>query len=83
MKSTIDRSGRIVIPKEIRELVGLKPGVELKVEYWNGNVLIEPVSKIKLVRKGSLLVAKVQGRVPKLTLEETNRILRGVRDRRL
>ena len=37
MKCTIDRSGRLVIPKAIRELAGYTPGVELSIEYRDGN----------------------------------------------
>ena len=82
MKTTIDRAGRLVIPKQIRDLVGLKPGVDLDIDYRHGAIVIEPISKAKLVRKGSLLTSTVPG-APKLTLKETNRILRLVRDRRL
>ena len=82
MKTTIDRAGRLVIPKPIRELAGLKPGVELKVDYRDGNVVIEPVSKVKLVRKGSFLVATFPG-APKLSFEEINRVIRGVREGRI
>ena len=78
MKCTIDRAGRFVIPKEIRELAGLKPGVELDVGYRNGVVIIEPVSKAKLVRRGSLLTSTVPG-APKMSLEMSNRLIRRVR----
>lgn len=79
MKTTIDKAGRIVIPKQIREMAGFGPGVELKVGYEYGNVVIEPVSKVKLVRKGSLLVSRVPG-ARKMTLEESNRLIRRFRD---
>ena len=83
MQATIDRAGRLVIPKEIRERAGLKPGLKLEVEYRDGKVEIEPVRKrIKLVRKGSLLVATAPG-APPFTHEQFNQILRDVRDRRL
>ena len=82
MKTTIDRAGRLVIPKEIRELAGLKAGVELNIDYKNGAIFIEPVCKVKLVRKGSLLVGTVPG-APKMTLEESNRLIRRLREGRL
>ena len=33
MRTTIDRAGRVVIPKPLRESAGLRPGTELSVEY--------------------------------------------------
>ena len=78
MKCTIDRAGRFVIPKEIRELAGLKAGVELEVDYRNGVVVIEPVYKAKLVRKGSLLTSRVPG-APKMSLELSNLMIRRLR----
>lgn len=85
MKTTIDKAGRFVIPKEIRELAGLTPGVELEVDYRYGQIVIEPVCRVKLVRKGSFLVGRVVGRPrpKKLTIEETNRMIRRLRDGRL
>ena len=44
MKSTIDRAGRVVIPKAIREAAGLKPGSALTIAYRDGQVVIEPKS---------------------------------------
>ena len=82
MKVTIDRAGRFVIPKPIRDLAGLRPGVELDVDYRRGVVIVEPISKVKLVRKGSLLVSRVPG-ARKMTLEESNRLIRRLREGRL
>jgi AbrB family looped-hinge helix DNA binding protein len=44
MKSIIDRAGRVVIPKAIREAAGLKPGSALTIAYRDGQVVIEPKS---------------------------------------
>jgi AbrB family looped-hinge helix DNA binding protein len=83
MTSTIDRAGRVVIPKLIREAAGLKPGSPLKIEYRDGRVEIERKSpKVRLVRKGSVLVASVPG-APKVSVEETNEWIRKARDREI
>ena len=79
MKTTIDRAGRLVVPKAVREAAGLQPGVELNIDYQNGAIFIEPVSKVKLVRKGSLLVGTVPG-APKMSLEMSNRLIRRLRN---
>ena len=41
MKTTIDGAGRLVIPKQIREQVGLKPGMPLDIRVDNGVIEIE------------------------------------------
>jgi AbrB family looped-hinge helix DNA binding protein len=83
MKSTIDRAGRVVIPKIIREAAGLKPGSPLKIEYRDGRVEIERKSpKPRLVKKGPVLVATVPG-VPKVSVDEANEWLRQSRDREI
>lgn len=83
MKSTIDGAGRVVIPKAIREAAGLKPGTPLVIEYRNGRVEIERKSpKVRLVRKGGVLVASIPG-APKMSVEETNQWIRKSRDREI
>jgi AbrB family looped-hinge helix DNA binding protein len=81
MKSTIDRAGRVVIPKPIREAAGFKPGSPLKIEYRDGKVEIERKSPpVRLVRKGGVLVASIPG-VPKMSVEQANEWIRKSRDR--
>ncbi len=81
MNSTIDRAGRVVIPKAIREAAGLKPGCSLKIEYRDGRVEIEPKSaKLRLVKKGTVLVATISG-APKMSVEEANEWIRKSCDR--
>lgn len=83
MEATIDAAGRVVIPKSIREAAGLKPGSPLKIEYREGRIEIERKSpKVRLVKKGGLLVASVPG-ARKVSLEETNEWIRKARDREL
>ena len=47
MKSTVDRFGRVVIPKEIRDRLGLKPGAEIDIGD-NGNEIIVKPWRMKL-----------------------------------
>ena len=80
MKTTIDASGRLVIPKEIRREAGLTSGVPLEVRFREGRIEIEPASlPVRLVRKGRLLVAVPQKDVSTLkgeTVERTRMKLR-------
>jgi AbrB family looped-hinge helix DNA binding protein len=87
MITTMDVAGRLVIPKEIRERAGLKPGQPLEIRCHNSRVEIEPAPmKVKLVRKGRLLVAMPKRPVDPLTsevVEETRRAIhkeRGILD---
>lgn len=74
MKTTIDRAGRLVIPKQVRREAGLKPGMPLDVRWRDGRIEIEPEPlPVKLTRKGRLLVAVPQGAATPLTAETVER----------
>ena len=83
MKTTIDRAGRLVIPKEVRREAGLQPGMPLEVRCREGRIEIEPAPlSVRLVRKGRLLVAEPRARVDKLTTETVARTAAVVRRER-
>lgn len=57
MHSTLDKFGRVVIPKPVRDALHLTPGTALSVEGRNGEVVLKPRSEAPaLKRKGGLLV---------------------------
>jgi AbrB family looped-hinge helix DNA binding protein len=86
MKTTIDSAGRLVIPKEIRQQSGIKPGTPLEIRLREGCIEIEPAPlRIRLERRGRLLVAVPHERVPSLTadiVEETRNKLQRERGSR-
>jgi AbrB family looped-hinge helix DNA binding protein len=43
MRVTIDKAGRLVIPKQLRDEVGLRPG-EVDVSAYGTGLRVEPVS---------------------------------------
>ena len=43
MKTILDRFGRVVVPKEIRDRLGLKPGTEIEIDEHGNEVLLKPV----------------------------------------
>jgi len=43
MKAALDRFGRVIIPKKIREHLGLDAGKMLSIEENEGAVLLKPV----------------------------------------
>jgi AbrB family looped-hinge helix DNA binding protein len=82
MKTTIDRAGRLVVPKKIREAAGILPGSELTIRVTDGRIEIEPAPlDVQLVKKGSLTVALPRKRVPPLARETVGRTLAGLRRR--
>jgi AbrB family looped-hinge helix DNA binding protein len=58
----IDPAGRIVLPKNIRRQLGLKPGDLLRVSRHGVGVLLVPHKEISgLVKKGKALVFSTAG----------------------
>ena len=43
MEATIDKFGRIVIPKEIRDDFDLKPGSQIRIEESEQAIILKPV----------------------------------------
>jgi AbrB family looped-hinge helix DNA binding protein len=60
MRTTIDKAGRVVIPRALREQVGLAAG-EVEVSVDGAGVRIEPVAGEGLVEVGGRLVIPASG----------------------
>jgi AbrB family looped-hinge helix DNA binding protein len=76
MRTAIDRSGRVVIPKRLRAAVGLENGGEVEIEVRDGRIEIEPISVPKrLVERDGKLVIVAEGDVPPVTTEEVRALL--------
>jgi AbrB family looped-hinge helix DNA binding protein len=43
MRATIDKAGRLVIPKRLRDEVGLRPG-EVEVSAYGAGLRVEPIA---------------------------------------
>ena len=56
MKTTIDRAGRLVIPRGLRAQVGLADGGEVHVVVQGAAILIEPRVGLDLQAEGAYLV---------------------------
>jgi AbrB family looped-hinge helix DNA binding protein len=56
--TTIDRVGRLVIPKEIRDEAGIEPGMPLEVTCREGRIEIAPRRRpVRIEKRGRLQVA--------------------------
>ena len=61
MKTTIDKAGRLVIPRQLRERVGLAGGGEVEVSLDGAAIRIEPVAESALREQDGLLVIPAAG----------------------
>ena len=43
MRTTIDGAGRIVVPKKLRDRLGLVPGTEIEIDEEGSGLRVEPV----------------------------------------
>lgn len=73
----IDRAGRLVIPKPIREQLGLEAGAELEMEQSGDRIALIPVRATgPLTKEHGVWVWRTGER---LTAAETNSVLEQVR----
>jgi len=61
VKTTVDRFGRIVVPKELRDRHGLLPGSEVEIEDSAETITLRLVSDLPgLIEKEGILVFRGQ-----------------------
>jgi AbrB family looped-hinge helix DNA binding protein len=70
LKFTIDSAGRVVIPKPLRDRLGLESGKAVEIRERDGRIEIEPAATpMSLVRRGGRSVAVPAEALPPLTDE--------------
>jgi AbrB family looped-hinge helix DNA binding protein len=70
MRAAIDAAGRVVIPKELRERLGLRRGRRVEIRERDGRIEIEPeTTGMKLVRRRGGSVVVPDEKMPPLTDE--------------
>lgn len=80
MQVTIDSAGRIVIPKALRDRLGLVPGEPLELREREGRIEIEPApTPMRLARRRHGAVAVPDQELPALTDELVRATLERVR----
>jgi len=79
MRSTIDGAGRLVVPKAVRERLGLRPGTELELAVVDERLEITVPSRVH-VEKGphGLRFSAGEG-IERLSAADVRDVLEGVR----
>ena len=73
MKATIDKAGRLVIPKPLRDHLGLRPG-EVEVTADGAGLRVEPLVEDSLEERDGRLV------IPSSGAEIDDELVRSLRD---
>jgi AbrB family looped-hinge helix DNA binding protein len=80
MKTTMDAAGRLVVPKALRQALGLKPGQILEVRAGDGKLEVEIApTPMTLKRRGKGVVAVADVELPSLSTDEVRATLERVR----
>ena len=59
METTIDSAGRIVVPKVLRDSLGLRPGTRLDISAYGAGLSVIPGGRTaELVEEDGVLVAR-------------------------
>jgi AbrB family looped-hinge helix DNA binding protein len=77
---TLDKAGRVVIPKTLRDELRLAPGDTLALESDGERVTLRPVRSASALRKEQGIWVFRSGR--KLSAEETDQLLENLRQER-
>jgi AbrB family looped-hinge helix DNA binding protein len=73
MRTTIDRAGRLVIPKQLRDHVGLRPG-EVEITIEGAGLRVQPLAEESLDERDGRLV------IPPSGAQVDDELVRALRD---
>jgi AbrB family looped-hinge helix DNA binding protein len=80
MRTTIDTAGRLVVPKPLRQALGLRPGQALEIRAGDGRLEIEIApTPMRLKKRGKGVVAVPDASLPPLTAEQVRDTLERLR----
>lgn len=80
MRTTIDRAGRLVVPKALRDDVGLAGGGDVEVTVRDGRIEVAPATvPMRVVDRDEVAVLQADEELPKLSAEEVRATLERVR----
>jgi AbrB family looped-hinge helix DNA binding protein len=80
MRTTIDRAGRIVVPKALRDELSLVGGETVELTVRDGRLEVEPLSSpMRLERRGRGAAAVPEDDLPPLTADQVRGALEQTR----
>jgi AbrB family looped-hinge helix DNA binding protein len=80
MRTTIGAAGRIVVPKVVRDALGLGAGQELDIAARDGRIEVDvPPVEMRLEDRGGLVVAVPDEPLPTLTASQVREALEQTR----
>ena len=80
METTIDKAGRLVVPKAMREAIGLVEGGRVDVRSEDGRIVIEAVPvEMRMESRGGVLVCVPTEELPPLTAGDVRDVLESLR----
>lgn len=80
MNVSIDRAGRIIVPKPLRESLGFAEGVDLEVFVEDGRLVVELRNPPKrLEQRGKALVIVADEPIGEMTPEQVRDVLESIR----
>ena len=80
----MDKAGRMVVPKTIRDEAGIEPGMPLRISVRDGRIEIEPeYAKVRIVKRHGMSVAQLVDptSAPPLTNADVQRVRRQIERR--
>ena len=64
MRAVVDAVGRIVVPKALRDLLGLQPGSTVEISRYGAGLQLVPIGRTaRLVTEDGVLVATGQTQI--------------------
>ena len=80
MRTTIDAAGRIVVPKAIRDAMGLRAAQEVDIVFTDGRIEIDIAPlKVHIEKRGRIPVIVPDEDVPELTEDIVRETLEAIR----
>lgn len=75
MQITVDAAGRVVIPKQIRDRLGLGPGSALELDEWGDHLELRPAGRdVWIDRSGDRPVARTTADAPGLSGQDVREL---------
>ena len=79
---TIDKAGRVVLPKPVRDALQISPGDSLELESSEDHIVLRPArGRARMYKKQGVWVLHGDGPLPAGVVEETMRKVRRERER--